>query len=93
MGWCGPMTHRQFEVWQEWLNQQWNKPSRTDHYLLRIASYIAEKDLEPIVFVTEPVKDSPYGPRRLKTKEDVRRAQEKVNKALLMRNLGLTKPN
>ena len=31
------MTHRQFEVWQLWLKAEWNQPSRTDHYLMRLA--------------------------------------------------------
>lgn len=31
------MTHRQFMAWQEWLEGEWNRPSRTDHYLMQIA--------------------------------------------------------
>lgn len=30
-------THRQHQLWLEWLEQQWNKPDRTDHYLMQIA--------------------------------------------------------
>ncbi len=37
MGWGFVMTHRQFLTWQEWLAEQWNTPSRTDHYLMRVA--------------------------------------------------------
>jgi hypothetical protein len=36
MGWKGPVTHWQFIVWQVWLEQEWNKPSRTDHYLMQL---------------------------------------------------------
>ena len=37
MGWPGPMTHRQYEAWQIWLGEEWNRPSRTDVYLMQIA--------------------------------------------------------
>jgi hypothetical protein len=35
------MTHREFITWQEWLQEEWNRPSRTDHYLMRIALEVA----------------------------------------------------
>lgn len=38
MGWPGPMTHRQFEAWQWWLREEWNHPSRSDHYLMQIVA-------------------------------------------------------
>lgn len=34
------MTHRQFEAWREWLFEEWNKPSRTDHYLMQITAEV-----------------------------------------------------
>ncbi len=37
MGWPGPMTHRQFRVWKQWLSDEWNRPSRSDHYMMRAA--------------------------------------------------------
>jgi hypothetical protein len=37
MGWDGPLTHRQFIVWQVWLNQQKNMPSRDNYYQMQIA--------------------------------------------------------
>lgn len=40
MGWDGPLTERQFEAWQWWLRLQWDKPSRTDHELMRLAAGI-----------------------------------------------------
>ncbi len=30
------MTNRQFETWQEWLRQDMNRPSRADHYVMRL---------------------------------------------------------
>lgn len=37
MGWNGPMTHRQFVVWQMWLNEQLNIPTRDNYYQMQIA--------------------------------------------------------
>ena len=34
--WSGPMTHRQFMVWQRWMKDEWVKPSRTDRYIMRL---------------------------------------------------------
>lgn len=42
MGWNGPMTHRQFLVWQVWLDEEMNNPSREDHYLMQIAQEVAK---------------------------------------------------
>ena len=36
MGWSGPLTHRQFLLWRAWLDEQWNRPSRSDHYLMGV---------------------------------------------------------
>lgn len=37
MGWPGPMTARQFSAWRWWLDDEMNRPSRTDHYLMQVA--------------------------------------------------------
>jgi hypothetical protein len=31
------MTHRQYAAWCRWRGQEWNRPSRTDSYLMQIA--------------------------------------------------------
>ena len=31
------MTHRQFRTWKQWLTAEWNRPNRTDHYIMRAA--------------------------------------------------------
>jgi hypothetical protein len=31
------MTHRQYRIWHHWIGEQWNNPSRSDHYLMLIA--------------------------------------------------------
>jgi len=35
-----PLTHRQYLAWQAWLNEQWNHPSLSDHYLMQIAAEV-----------------------------------------------------
>jgi len=37
LGWPGPVTNRQFEAWQCWRGLQWDRPDRTDQYLMQIA--------------------------------------------------------
>jgi hypothetical protein len=36
MGWPGPLTYRQYKTWEAWLEAEWNRPSRTDHYLMQL---------------------------------------------------------
>ena len=38
MGWEGPITNRQLNAWTEWFQEEWNNPSRTDHYLMKIVA-------------------------------------------------------
>jgi hypothetical protein len=33
-------TNREYEVWMAWLSNQWNEPSRSDHYLMQIAQEV-----------------------------------------------------
>lgn len=40
MGWKGPLTHRQFLMWNHWYHNDFNNPSRTDFYLMQIAQEI-----------------------------------------------------
>lgn len=35
-------THREYQVWMCWLEKQWNKPSRSDHYLMRVAQRVLQ---------------------------------------------------
>ncbi len=37
LGWYGPITHRQYLAWQEWLKEEQNRPSRSDHYVMQVA--------------------------------------------------------
>lgn len=46
MGWHGPMTHRQFRVWKQWLLNENNRPDRTDYYLMQIAAEIRKPNVK-----------------------------------------------
>lgn len=37
MGWEGPVTSQQLDVWDAWFEEQYNRPSRMDYYLAQIA--------------------------------------------------------
>lgn len=34
------MTERQHEAWQHWLMAEWNRPSRSDHYLMQLTAAV-----------------------------------------------------
>jgi hypothetical protein len=44
MGWEGPLTARQAQVWSAWFSRQMNQPDRTDHYLMQIALVVARSN-------------------------------------------------
>ncbi len=31
------VTHREYLTWEVWLDEEWDKPSRSDNYLMQIA--------------------------------------------------------
>lgn len=33
-------TNREFQLWELWYEQQWNKPSRTDNYLMALTEEV-----------------------------------------------------
>ena len=33
-------THREYKLWLAWLDRQWNRPSRSDNYLMQVAAEI-----------------------------------------------------
>ncbi len=40
-------TYRQKQAWLRWLRAQWNKPDRTDHYLMQIAQELRKSRTRP----------------------------------------------
>lgn len=72
MGWPGPMTHRQFAVWLAWLGEEWNHPSRTDHYLMQLdvtVKRLLAKHPGRIKFEQSQLKFGPVARRGPQTKE------------------------
>lgn len=41
------MTHRQFLAWDYWVQEQWNKPSRADHYMMQMTHTQCRKGVKP----------------------------------------------
>lgn len=35
------LTHRQFLTWEAWLRNEWNRPNRTDHYLMQLTAVVS----------------------------------------------------
>lgn len=35
MGWPGPETDRQLQVWIAWRDWEWNRPGRLEHYVMQ----------------------------------------------------------
>jgi hypothetical protein len=61
------MTDRQFSLWMLWFRHEWNRPSRSDHYLMQIAAVqIKDASWEKLQIPFQ------VGPRRpmFKTKEE-----------------------
>lgn len=49
--------HRHYLAWMAWYEREWNKPDRSDHYLMQIAQYIARgKELPKITFTFDRAK-------------------------------------
>ena len=42
LGWPGPSTHRQCMAHRAWLDTQWNRPTRSDYLLMRIAQRVLQ---------------------------------------------------
>ena len=44
LGWPGPLTHRQFLAWRAFRESAWDRPSRSDQYLMQIAFHVARSN-------------------------------------------------
>ena len=55
------MTYRQYLVWLAWLKEDWNRPSRTDHYIMQAARPHYERGTDLIIKWGRPddLKDNP----------------------------------
>jgi len=71
MGWRGPLTDRQYAVWTAWLDEQWNHPELTDHYIMKLCSVYVNSKLE---------KGSWVKPEDFQSKFTVVKAGDKKNR-------------
>lgn len=56
-------THRQFLTWMVWLKLQWNKPSRSDYYLMQLEATVrglfqSGAKVRPIQFEDRPIQET-----------------------------------
>jgi hypothetical protein len=89
-------TFRQYEVWVAYMDDQWNRPNRGDHYLMQIAAEVRRS------YATKPnqVKDSKFKIEfEAKTKEkpkpmtdQQKAAANAVAKARWLGIVGVTNP-
>ncbi len=100
MGWPGPMTHIQFVMWQDWLRHEMDVPSRSDHYLMQIASEVHKTKFKPedtnkfkMKFSHEPAPDPKNLPFPPLTKEQIVNIRAAMHKATLQGKLMRVKPN
>jgi hypothetical protein len=72
LGWQGPLTHRQFQMWQEWVFiVDKNHPSRDNYYMMQCAQVWGGGDLSTYKIPFEekevkPLDTSNMNPRQKK---------------------------
>lgn len=73
------MTARQYALWQEWVEGEWERPSRTDHYIARAAYEVraaAAKDpssLQPAMFHPQFERRAAEAPKKARPSPQERR--------------------
>jgi hypothetical protein len=53
MGWPGPMTHRQALTWEAWLDEEMDRPSRADFYVMQLSCMVDQ------MFMDDPSLTNP----------------------------------
>jgi len=72
-----------------WLEEQWNKPSRTDHYLMRIAQRVQQQwSKKPVNLSDQLVK---FARKTRREKPVDKAAQIARSKSIWMSRLGIKK--
>lgn len=96
-------THRQYEAWSEWLDEQWNRPDRSDHYVMAlvlevrnltqvVAKALGGKGKADMTFESVKVKfKTKAGPKRREDDRPVEPLpeQERKDKAAISRSVWL----
>ena len=78
------VTYREYLTWQAWLDDEWNRPSRSDKYLMQITLYLwrvlhlfaknipTEPTLKELEIKFEKVK-----PKKEPTKEEIKEKEQR----------------
>lgn len=64
-------THREFKLWNAWLDERWYQPTRSDYLLMRIAQRVQQvlaKNPNAIKLEHQEVFSRPKKPKRLSAK-------------------------
>jgi len=100
------MTHRQFRTWQAWLAMEWDRPSRTDWYIManscEVRRVLSKKpnSIQPTQFKLPFVNIEPSkvyvrkegGPPGPLTREEVQRYRNEMAKADAIAKVQKVKP-
>ena len=71
MDWEGPVTHRQYLAWQAWLDEEWNRPDRSDYYQMQTAADVRFKGRDvPTDFKLENMRIDFVDPREKERKQE-----------------------
>lgn len=82
LGWLGPVTHRQHAAFADWLDREWDRPSRSDHYAMQVSAVVREGHVKPGTKVrTEDFRLKFSPDRPVGDKPGVRDADETARKA------------
>lgn len=73
-------THREYLAWEQWLDEEENLPSTSDHYLMRIAQRVGQifrKDSHKVTLEDQKITFQRVAPPKpLTRKEAAARAKE-----------------
>ncbi len=80
LGW-GYYSQREHNLWQQYLDAKWNRPNRSDHYLMRIAQRVHQgfvKEPNSVTLEMQKVKFDTTTPQQQKDKEPVYKSAEEA---------------
>jgi hypothetical protein len=78
------VTHREYRLWTAWFNRQWDRPSRSDYYLMQIATEVRRVlSTKPQTIKMEharlrfrpPEAKPPWTPERVRHESEIAKAR------------------
>jgi len=86
-------THREYLLWTSWLDAEWEKPSRSDNYLMQIAMEVARVlSKKPKLFRLEQFKLT-WQKEKPKQSKLTKKEAAKISKARWFGMTGITEDN